>query len=192
MPWSIDDILKVVQIISYGVALPSAVAGILWHFYELNDKRTWEKAKLARDMVAALEKSEKALAATYMLGRFEARKYKIANDHWWTRSREIEVTITQQEVRDALSLSPTSQELSSKQEYIRECFDTFLFNLEQWILASKQGLVEYSQLRPLVLTFLAGIESCTGCVLKQYARSLNYHEAASGLDDLISGALKRS
>lgn len=178
MAWTLDDMLKLTQIVSYTIALPVAAFSVWKHFAETSEKRIWEKAKFARDMVADLDKNEKALAATYMLGAFESRKYQIDNN-----GTKTTVVVTQEDVRKALSkelLRP-----SPEQEFIRDCFDNFLFHLEQWLLASKHGLVEEGQLRPLLLTLLAGIQRTTGQAVKGYAELLQYHEAAAALDSLV-------
>lgn len=177
MTWTLDDMLKLTQIISYAIAVPVAAFSVWKHFAETSEKRIWEKAKFARDMVADLDKNEKALAATYMLGEFENRKYQIDDS-------KTKVVVTQEDVRKALSKELL--EPSPKQEFIRDCFDNFLFHLEQWLLASKHGLVEESQLRPLLLTLLAGIQQTTGQAVKGYAELLQYHEAASALDGLVN------
>lgn len=178
MAWTLDDMLKLTQIVSYTIALPVAAFSVWKHFAETSEKRIWEKAKFARDMVADLDKNEKALAATYMLGAFESRKYQIDNN-----GTKTTVVVTQEDVRKALSkelLRP-----SPEQGFIRDCFDNFLFHLEQWLLASKHGLVEEGQLRPLLLTLLAGIQRTTGQAVKGYAELLQYHEAAAALDSLV-------
>lgn len=178
MAWTLDDMLKLTQIVSYTIALPVAAFSVWKHFAETSEKRIWEKAKFARDMVADLDKNEKALAATYMLGAFESRKYQIDNN-----GTKTTVVVTQEDVRKALSkelLRP-----SPEQAFIRDCFDNFLFHLEQWLLASKHGLVEEGQLRPLLLTLLAGIQRTTGQAVKSYAELLQYHEAAAALDSLV-------
>lgn len=178
MAWTLDDMLKLTQIVSYTIALPVAAFSVWKHFAETSEKRIWEKAKFARDMVADLDKNEKALAATYMLGAFESRKYQIDNN-----GTKTTVVVTQEDVRKALSkelLRP-----SPEQAFIRDCFDNFLFHLEQWLLASKHGLVEEGQLRPLLLTLLAGIQRTTGQAVKGYAELLQYHEAAAALDSLV-------
>ena len=186
MPWTIDDFLKVGQLIGYGLALLTAGFAIWKHHAEVAERSRWEKAKLARDMVAGLDKSDEALAATYMLGAFEGRIHEVVD----IGGNKTRFTVTQHEV--VAALRPTPQKRSSKQEYICECFDAFLFHLEQWVLAVQNDLVEEDQLRPLVLTFLAGIEPQTGEALKEYARSLKYRGAATLLVSLVEDALARS
>ncbi len=181
---TLDELSKLAQICFWLVGAAAAVFGVWKHFDESKEKRQWEKAKFAKEIVDGLDKNEKAIAATYMLGAWESRVYVIGSGN-----QKRSFSVSQREAKRALTAQDAK--LTDKQRFVRECFDNFLFHLEQFVLAEQQRLVEWSQLRPLLITFFAGIRRELKAPLIEYARSLRYFRASTVLDELIELALTK-
>jgi hypothetical protein len=182
MDLTLDCISKIAQTGFWFVGAVAAGFGVWKHFDESKEKRQWEKAKFAKEMVDDLDKNEKAISATYMLGAWETKTYELG-----VEPNRQKFSVNQEEVKAAFA--EVDAGLSDKQKFIRECMDNFLFHLEQCVLAEQQGLVDWAQLMPLLVTFFAGIKRELKYPLVKYAQRCRYFRAATVLGELIEAAL---
>lgn len=151
----------------------------IWkHFAESNERRIWEKAKLAKQMLDDLDANPKALAASYMLGAWTGRRF--------TRDEAGETEpfeVTQEQLVAILDTDRTPQTLN--EVYVRDCFDNLLYHFEQCASAAERSLVNWADLRPMLATLLAGTKRSTVRALVSYAEYLCYFKIARRLEELF-------
>jgi hypothetical protein len=177
-------ILQVLQGLFWLFAIGGAVFAVYKHFAEITERRIWEKAKLAKQMLDDLDANPKALAATYMLGAWTGRRY--VRD-----GAEVAIgfEVSQAQVVGVLAVAHTP--LSLNEAYVCECFDNLLFHFEMCATSAERGLVEWSELQPMLATLLAGMSRSTLAPLVTYAEHHCYFRAAAQLPVLFEAALTK-
>jgi len=177
-------ILQVLQGLFWLFAIVGAVFAIYKHFAEIAERRIWEKAKLAKEMLDDLDANPKAVAATYMLGAWTGRRY--VRDGVETG---LGFEVSQAQVVAVLAVTRTPQSLN--EAYVRECFDNLLFHFEMCTTSAERGLVDWSELQPMLATLLAGMSRSTLAPLVAYAEHHCYFRAAAQLPVLFEAALTK-
>ncbi|MES2016603.1 MAG: hypothetical protein V4484_08900 [Pseudomonadota bacterium] len=177
-------ILQVLQGLFWLFAIGGAIFAVYKHFAESAERRVWEKAKLAKQMLGDLDANPKALAATYMLGAWTGRRY--ARDG-------VDIAygfeVTQAQVIGVLDVARSPQ--TRNEQYVRECFDNLLFHVELCCASAERDLVEWSELQPMLATLLVGMSRSTLAPLVMYAQYSCYFRAAARLPVLLEAALTK-
>lgn len=172
----LKDIAAVIETASWAVAVAGGAFAIWKYFAESREKRLWEKVKLAKQMLDQLDANPRALDAAYMIGAWPRRMYRA----------EQSLEPFELEERQLLAvLTPGYLPRTKNEQYVRECFDNFLFHVEQCIGASEQGLVEWEQLRPMLVTLFVGASQPVGRMLSMYASRLGYRRCAREIPELV-------
>jgi hypothetical protein len=151
----------------------------IWkHFAESSERRTWERAKLAKQMLDDLDANPKALAASYMLGAWIGRRFT-RDEKDATESFEV----TEEQLVAILNIDRIPKTLN--EVYVRDCFDNLLYHFEQCVSAAERSLVDWADLRPMLATLLAGTQRTTIRALVLYAEYLCYFKIATRLEELF-------
>lgn len=182
MAITLTDIYQFTQAVSWAATAAAACFGVYKYFPEARERRKWEKAKLAKEMIDDLGGNAKALDASYMLGAFLDRRYERSESGTVKAFR-----VTPAEVR--LALDPSRAAGNDDERYIRECFDEFLFHLDYCAIMAETGVVDWADLQPMFLNLFAGVERAMEPVLENYARYLRYFRAAKRIPGLVEAAL---
>lgn len=178
----LKDVATLIQTASWAVAVVGGAFAIWKHFAESREKRLWEKVKLAKQMLDQLDANPRALDAAYMIGAWPRRTY---------RSEQSLEPFELEEQQLVVVLTPAYLPKTKNEQYVRECFDNFLFHVEQCIGASEQGLVEWEQLRPMLVTLFVGASQPVGRMLSMYASHLGYQRCAREVPGLVVTARAR-
>jgi hypothetical protein len=167
------------------LAAVAAVGFTAWkYFHETREKRLWEKAKLAKEMLTDLTNDLEAINASYMLGAWNGR--------WYEREENgIRVSFQATQAQVAAVLDPARVARSNNEQYVRQCFDELLFHLDLCTGAAQSGLVEWSDIKPMFVTLFAGVERALLEPLMNFARFSRYYRAESVLEELVEAALSR-
>lgn len=177
-------ILQVLQGLFWLFAIGGAIFAVYKHFAEIAERRLWEKARLAKQMLDDLDADPKALAATYMLGAWTGRRY--ARDG---ADMGLGFEVSQAQVVGVLAVTRTPQSLN--EAYVRECFDNLLFHFEICATSAERGLVDWRELQPMLATLLAGMSRSTLAPLVAYAEHHCYFRTAAQLPLLFEAALTK-
>ena len=176
---------KTAQFIFWFSAVAVGLFGIWKHFDENGERRTWERAKLSKELLDDLNGNPLALNAAYMLGAFRGR--------WYERQVKGQFTsfqVTQEQV--ARVLEPKRTPLTANEDYVRECYDNLLFHLELCFAAVESKLIDWQALKPMVLPLFADVERTLLLEpLKAYASFLGYHRVHTRLSGVIEEALTK-
>jgi hypothetical protein len=156
-----------------------------WKYYaESREKRLWEKARLAKEMLTDLSGDLEAINASYMLGAWTGR--------WYEREENgIKVSFQATPAQVAAVLDPTRTAQSNNEQYVRQCFDELLYHLDLCAGAARSGLVEWKDVKPLFVTLFAGVERAMLDPLRKYAAFSRYYRAESVLEELVEAALSK-
>jgi hypothetical protein len=175
---------KLAQVIFWLSAIAVGAFTVWKHFHESKERRTWEKAKLAKELLDDLDENALALNATNMLGAWDGRWYEREERGQTDR---FQVTFLQL----AQVLDPNRLPMTSNETYVRDCFDNFLFHLELCFSAVERRLIDWPALEPMLIPLFAGVSRTVTPSLTAYARFLGYHRTAAKLPELIETALTR-
>jgi hypothetical protein len=162
-----SETASVLQMLFWLAAVAGGAFAIWKHFAESKERRLWEKAKLAKQMLDDLDANAKALDATCMLGAWTGRRYS-RNGPTGTDLFEV----NQEQVRAVLD--PSRAPRSLNETYVRDCFDNLLFHIELCACAAQRGLIEWREMEPMLATLLAGTERATLAPLVGYSEYLCY------------------
>jgi hypothetical protein len=181
---SISTEPSLIQMLVWITTIIGAGFAIWKYFAESAERRLWEKARLAKQMLDDLDDNPAALSATYMLGAFTGKRYT-RPDAGPGDSFEI----TQAQV--AAVLDPQRVPMSLNESYVRACFDDLLYHIELCVAAAYSNLVEWREIESMLVTLFAGIERPTLAPLVAYAQQLHYFKAADKLPELVENALSK-
>lgn len=184
MPATPENSMSLLQALSW-IAAAAAVGVTVWkHFAESREKRLWEKAKLAKEMLTDLSADLEAINASYMLGAWTGR--------WYEREENgVKVAFQATQAQVAAVLDPARVAQSNNEQYVRQCFDELLYHLDLCTGAAQSRLVEWKDIKPLFVTLFAGVERAMLDPLKKYANFSRYYRAESVLEELVEAALSQ-
>lgn len=183
MPTSLSDVYGFLQAASWAVAAGAGLFGVYKYFPEAKEKRLWEKAKLAKEMVDDLSENMKAMDASYMLGAWHGRQYQRQED-----GEFISFRVTEEQVIAVLD-DPARIAQSSNDQYIRECFDELFYHIDLCATAAERKIIDWADIKPLLITLFAGVHRSMLPSLHKFAISSRYYWAADKMEELVEGAL---
>lgn len=185
---NIEVIIKIVATTIAGLGLIATAISVWKARTELMLKRLWEEAKVARELLQELDQNERALNATYMLGGWDGRRYKVPQED--DPDKYESHIISANEVIEALKTDLSAP--THKQIYIRDCFDNFLFHLDRMELADRNKLIKWGHLNPALITFFMGITPRLKEALQKHAGATGYEGAPGLVETLASAAASRA
>ncbi len=184
MPATPESTASVLQSLSWLAAIVAVGFGAWKYFDESREKRLWEKAKLAKEMLTDLSADLEAINASYMLGAWTGR--------WYEREENgIKVSFQATQAQVAAVLDPARVAQSNNEQYVRQCFDELFYHLDLCTGAARSGLVEWTDIKPLFVTLFAGVERAMLEPLRKYASFSRYYRAESVLEELVEAALSK-
>lgn len=169
-------VFKWIQALSFAAAVAAAVFAVWKHFDETREKRRWEKAKFAKQMLDQLSDNPQAMDAACMVGAWEGRSYCVdaASRHFQVSHHDLQQV-----------LEPDFVPGTRNETYVRECFDHLLYHVEQCVVAAEQDLVEWKQIEPMLVTFFAGTRPSLTDLLVKFSRHMKYERASTAIPALI-------
>jgi hypothetical protein len=132
-----------VEIITHGIAIIGGLIAAYKVLIELKQSRIqrhqdlrWKQANAARELLKEMLASKSATDATIMID-WTGREFQMKD--------ERKTTITFEEIQNALRIDNLL--FTSKEAYIRDCADAFLFHIELIEQAIRNELIEFKDIK---------------------------------------------